>query len=250
MNKAFQSFSKRLSRHLLMVFVPTIMIVAFLVIIIATIGLVAMTDAYFDLEVQAVNDLVVRMHKDGADAGQIFERIKSVDGRINEFYPFAPDDVNEKDYKEFWAYNIVFDSAGTYIYHPDRQRIGKARFFDDIHESPDHLIQKFAEGLSSGKRARQRIKVDGMKAYIFYTKAENAFWANAIVVPIRGLMIPAYLLGVLLLTVIGLGLLVAYWVSRVNIQRSIKPLQLLAKSADGVSKGHFQNPLPELKHND
>ena len=190
------------------------------------------------------------MHKDGADAGQIFERIKSVDGRINEFYPFAPDDVNEKDYKEFWAYNIVFDSAGTYIYHPDRQRIGKARFFDDIHEFPDHLIQKFAEGLSSGKRARQRIKVDGMKAYIFYTKAENASWANAIVVPIRGLMIPAYLLGVLLLTVIGLGLLVAYWVSRVNIQRSIKPLQLLAKSADGVSKGHFQNPLPELKHND
>ena len=89
-----------------------------------------------------------------------------------------------------------------------------------------------------------------MKAYIFYTKAENALWANAIVVPIRGLMIPAYLLGVLLLTVIGLGLLVAYWVSRVNIQRSIKPLQLLAKSADGVSKGHFQNPLPELKHND
>ena len=250
MKKAFQSFSKRLSRRLLMVFVPTILIVAFLVITLATIGLVALTNAYFDSEVQAVNNLVVRMHKEGANANQIHERIRQADASINEFYPFGPDDVNETDFKDAWAYNIVFDSEGTYIYHPDGKRIGKASFFDDIRQTSDPLIKELAQGMSSGKKGHQRIKIDGMTSYIFYTKDKNVDWSNAIIMPIHGLQIPTYILALLLLAVIGIGLSIAYWVSRISIKRSTKPLQLLAKSADEVAKGNFQNPLPELRHND
>ena len=43
-------------------------------------------------------------------------------------------------------------------------------------------------------------------------------------------------MGLILLMVIGIGLSVAYWVSRISIQRSTKPLQLLAKSADEVDR--------------
>lgn len=77
----------------------------------------------------------------------------------------------------------------------------------------------------------------------------DAKWTNAIVVPKDGLLVPAIITGLILLTIIILGLLAAYWISRVTIHRSTKPLQLLAKSADEVAKGNFQSPLPEVKRN-
>ena len=89
-----------------------------------------------------------------------------------------------------------------------------------------------------------------MRTYIFYSKVRGTDWTNAIIVPIRGLQIPTYLFGLILLAVICMALSVAYWVSRITIGRSTQPLQLLAKSADEVAKGNFQNPLPDLQYND
>lgn len=52
----------------------------------------------------------------------------------------------------------------------------------------------------------------------------DAKWTNAIVVPKDGLLVPAIITGLILLTIIILGLLAAYWISRVTIHRSTKPL--------------------------
>lgn len=180
----------------------------------------------------------------------IYERMKRADVRIKRFYPFVPEDANEADFKDIWAYSLVVDSTGRYIYHPDKQRIRQGNFFDDIRQSPKGLVDKLAQGLSAGKKGHQRIIIDGMKTYIFYRKVEGTSQSNAIIVPIRGLQIPVYLSGLILLAVIVIGLSVAYWVSRITIRRSTQPLQLLTKSADEVAKGNFQNPLPDLKYND
>lgn len=98
--------------------------------------------------------------------------------------------------------------------------------------------------MASGKKDHQRIKIDGMRTYIFYTKVRGVNWTNAIIVPVRGLQIPTYLSGLLLLAVICIALSVAYWVSRITIRRSTQPLQLLARSADEVAKGNFQRLPP------
>ena len=89
-----------------------------------------------------------------------------------------------------------------------------------------------------------------MPAYIFYSSVKNTDWKNAIIAPKEGLTTPSFIRGLTLLIIFGLGLLAAYWVSQFTIRRSTEPLQLLAKSADEVSQGNFQAPLPELRHND
>ena len=167
---------------------------------------------------------------------------------FNDFNPLFKD-TNEKDNKEVWAYNIVIDSLGNYLYHPDRQRIGKGNFFDDIRQSPDALRQQLARGLATAEIGEQKITVDGVSSYIFYFGMGDAKWTNAIIVPRDGLVFPTVITGLILLTIIILGLLAAYWISRVTIRRATKPLQLLAKSADEVAKGNFQSPLPEVKRN-
>lgn len=61
---------------------------------------------------------------------------------------------------------------------------------------------------------------------------------------------PSGIIVLIFLIIIMIGQVVTYWVSRITIHRSTKPLQLLAKSADEVALGNFQAPLPELKYND
>ena len=92
----------------------------------------------------------------GESNDQIYERMKKADVRINKFYPIVPEDANEKDYKNIWAYSLVIDSAGHYIYHPEKQRIHQGNFFDDIRQSPQGLINQLTQGLSSGKKGHQR----------------------------------------------------------------------------------------------
>ena len=234
-NRVFQSFSKRLSRRLLIVFVLAITVISALVVTLATVGMKTMTDGYFYSQLEEINEMIRTVQIVGESNDQIYERMKKADVRINKFYPIVPEDANEKDYKNIWAYSLVIDSAGRYIYHPEKQRIHQGNFFDDIRQSPQGLINQLTQGLSSGKKGHQRIKIDGMRAYIFYTKVKGTNCSNAIIVPIRGLQIPTYLSGLLLLAVIGIALTVAYWVSRITIRRSTQPLHLLAQSADEVA---------------
>ena len=232
------------------VFVVAITVISAMVVTLGFFGMKTMTDAYFYSQLEEINEMVSTVQAVGESNDQIYERMKRADVRINRFYPIVPEDANEKDFKSIWAYSLVIDSAGNYIYHPDKQRIHQGNFFDDIRQSPEGLVSKLKQGLSAGKKEHQRIKIDGMRTYIFYTRVRGTDWTNAIVVPIRGLQIPTYLIGLILLAVVCIALSVAYWVSRITIQRSTQPLHLLANSADEVAKGNFQNPLPDLQYND
>ena len=245
--KKFVSFSKLLSRRILIVNIVTISILALLVISFATVGLKNMTRAYYQSGLFASHESIEK-RIGHVDSESLYRHIKRIDVGFNDFNPLFTD-TNEKDDKEVWAYNIVIDSLGNYLYHPDRQRIGKGNFFDDIRQSPDALRQQLARGLATAEIGEQKITVDGVSSYIFYFGMGDAKWTNAIIVPRDGLVFPTVITGLILLTIIILGLLAAYWISRVTIRRATKPLQLLAKSADEVAKGNFQSPLPEVKRN-
>lgn len=180
----------------------------------------------------------------------LYKHIKDVDAKVNQFNPLVPEDATESGQKPTSAYSIVIDGKGTYIYHPDKQRIQVGNFFEDIRQSPNDLSDKLSRGLASGKKGHQAIIIDGVPSYIFYTDLRNTDWTNAIIMPRDGLLIPTITIGLVLLLIIVLGLLLAYWICRNAIRHATKPLQLLAKSADEVAKGNFHTPLPELKYND
>ena len=249
MKKNYLSFSKLLSRRILMVNVVTISVIALLVIAFAIEGLKTMTNAYFISGLYASHESISKRFGEMSD-DSLYWHIRTMDIGMNAFNPLFDDDINEKDDKDVWAYNVVIDSVGNYIYHPDRQRIGKGNFFDDIRQSDDALRQALALGLNSGEVGHQKITMDGASSYIFYSGVKDTSWRNAIVVPRNGLLIPVIITGLILLTIIVLGLLTAYWISRFTIRRATIPLRLLTKSADEVAKGNFQAPLPELVHND
>ena len=90
-NRVFQSFSKRLSRRLLIVFILTITVISALVVTLATFGMKTMTDAYFYSQLEEINEMVSTVQAMGESNDQIYDRMKRADIRINKFYPIVPE---------------------------------------------------------------------------------------------------------------------------------------------------------------
>ena len=177
----------------------------------------------------------------------LYKYMQTNDEKANEYNPLG---VLINNNRKAWAYNIIIDSNGKYIYHPDKNRILKDNFYKNIQQTPDTLRKLVTEELAAGKKGYQKIIIDGEECYIFYTKVHHTNWANCIILPNSRMTIPIYIIGLLLLAFNGIGLLVANKIIRISIRRSTKPLQILAKGADEIAKGNFDAPLPEMHQND
>ena len=165
MNKRYLSFSKRLSRRILVVFVLTTIVVTTLVATYASMVVRTMATGYFQSELQVANNLVaIQAKAPSFTPDWFYQNMRKLDKEYNTQNPLFPRDIKEQYTKGIWAYSIV--------------------------------------------------------------------------------------IGLIILAMIAVGLWAAYWVSRITIRHSTKPLRLLAESADKVAQGNFENPLPELKHHD
>ena len=234
--KKFLPFSKLLSRRILVVTFFTTIIVALCVIAFVTKGVIRMTDAYFLGQVKACNESVSKLLSH-ADQDSFYQHMSRIDRDINK--TIANEDAVGEGYQDMRAFCIVIDSVGTYLYHPDRQRIGQSW----------GQRRSWIPPVTTDYVAQDTITLDGKSYYAYFARRGNASWTNAIVVPSKALILSTNVAGLIILAIIVLGLLVTYWISRVTIRRATKPLQVLAKSADEVAKGNFQNHLPEVAQN-
>ena len=247
MKQKFTSLSKRLSRRILMVSIAMITILALCIISFSINGLIKMNDTYFLSILKATNETITRSIN-ATDQDGFYQTMKNIDTEINKSPFFG--DINRKISEDMLVYNIVIDSVGTYLYHPDKQRIGKRNFFDDIAQTSDDFRKEFTPHMAHSQTGTQIIVIDGISASMYYTNWRSEKWTNAIIVPRKGLIIQTIEIGLILLSIIALGLLAAYWMNRLIIRRATQPLRLLASSTDEVAQGNFHNPLPQLDHND
>lgn len=179
----------------------------------------------------------------------LYKYMQKNDKKTNKYNPLHLL-VNNKRSQKTKAYNIIFDSKGTYIYHPDKKRIIKDNFYKNIQQTSDSLRKLLEKGLAAKRKDYQRINIDGVECYIFYTKVHHTNWANCIILPESRMTMPIYIIGLLLLALSGIGLLVAYKIISISIRRATMPLHILALSADEIAKGNFDALLPEMQQND
>ena len=158
-------------------------------------------------------------------------------------------------------YSFIITTDGTYLVHPDQERVLHKNFLTYAKESPDTADNFVARQMMEGKKGLYGIvdeaeeeplvmDLEGQKVYFFYAPIKHTDWSIAMVVPSININVIAFVVGFVLLFLIALGLLVAFLVSRFVIRRATKPLKQLALSADEVAKGNFNTQLPTIKHND
>ena len=156
---------------------------------------------------------------------------------------------------------FIINKDGTYIAHPENERVIKENFFKLAGETPDSIDDQIGHKMVARKKGfysknglqpapTKFFDMDNISAYVFYEPVDHTDWSIALAVPSFMIYIISIGTGVILLLLIALALLVTRIVGRIVVKRATRPLNQLADSANEVAKGNFSAPLPKIKHND
>jgi sigma-B regulation protein RsbU (phosphoserine phosphatase) len=150
--------------------------------------------------------------------------------------------------KKIPFHSFIVMPNGTYISHPDENRILKDNVYSHIGVDDVDALRNML-GL---KRGQAVMTIDGVRSMVYYSplESESVNWVMGIVVPQTTTWIPALISIGLLVVIIFIGLVVVSLFCRHTIRQISKPLSALAKSADEVAEGHFNAPLPVITHKD
>jgi sigma-B regulation protein RsbU (phosphoserine phosphatase) len=165
----------------------------------------------------------------GADValGWLREKLEDIDNKNN--LEFENSGTNR-------SYSFIIDRNGTYIIHPDSQRILLGSFLSEAKITPDTLDDALVRRMMAGERGDSRLTVDGVSSRIFYRPMKYTQWSMAIVVPEKTIYRNGRALGLIILATMLLGLLAIYLISKATIKRTSKPLTDYAAQAASVEK--------------
>ena len=156
---------------------------------------------------------------------------------------------------------FIINKDGTYIAHPEDERVIKENFFKLAGETSDSIDDHIGRMMVARKKGfysenglqptpSKFFDMDNISAYVFYEPIDHTDWSIALAVPSFMIYIISIGAGVILLILIALALLVTRIVGSIVVKRATRPLNKLADSANEVAKGNFSAPLPKIKHND
>ena len=157
----------------------------------------------------------------------------------------------DQRYNHLDFYSFIINDEGTYIAHPDKERVLKENIMS--HLGKDFLTidnRQIASDMMQMKSGIETIMIDSLFADIYFTPVESTNWSMAIVVPKKALLQPILILLFSLLSATGLGQILVWVICRRDIRKIAKPLEALTQSTDEVAKGNFEAPLPQLEYHD
>ena len=147
---------------------------------------------------------------------------------------------------EYQVYYYMTDTTGTILIHPDAKRIVNKTIQPYITKGPD----KHRGHLTINDRREDKMVIDGEEVQVCSQVIKYTDWVISFVVPTFYIRLFGYIAAGIAIAGILIGMLVVYFFGRRSIKREVKPLTLLAASADEVAKGNFQTPLPAINSHD
>ena len=143
--------------------------------------------------------------------------------------PSGPNDTNLRSKKRWEVYSFLIDCDGTYLVHPEQERILQKNIFDYTKNDPDSLSTNLVREMVAGEKdliakSEKRedpdldveeytsIVFDGRSSYMFYAPIKYTDWSLGLSVPALGINLIGAIVGGLLLFLIAIGLLVVFLV--------------------------------------
>ena len=174
----------------------------------------------------------------------LYEQMRQLEEKENDYYLNDSTNTNK-------LYCFIIDRKGQYIVHPDKERILKESFLDDVNATPDTLDNLLYRQMMAGNKGELQMRMNGKKSNIYFSPLGRAGWSMAVVVPRAFIYYWGLIIGsLILITMILGGGIFIFIMCMIIIRRATKPLRYLSTSAEEVAKGNFDTPLPLFKHND
>ena len=156
------------------------------------------------------------------------------------------------------SYATMLASDGSYIVHPDDDKIAHHTIFTRLSDSPTAL--EAGKAMVAGQTGYRQFRMDGTDSYVFYKpfklslvpgrSMEDIGWSVGIIYPEDDIFgdYNRLLWVVLAITVIGLllMLILCQWFAH----RQLLPLRLLSQSAQHIAEGYYDEPIPDTRQQD
>jgi len=158
------------------------------------------------------------------------------------------------------SYSILLAHDGTYLIHPNRERLAGQTVFDEpeIAESPTALAA--AKAMTEGKTGNSSFQMNDFTWYLFYkpfvltktpSRSMNTLnWSIATIYPKEDIFGEYNHLIFHVLGIVAVALLVFYMLCKRAIRKQVKPLAYLTESAERIASGHYDEPIPNVKRDD
>lgn len=152
----------------------------------------------------------------------------------------------EKGFKE-QSYSFIIDNDGTYLIHPDGNRVLEMKLQDFVAESPDLKDDAMVRSMLNEESGIGRLVNDGIDSWVFYSFVKYAEWTVVIVVPEKIIHHNGDVLARIIMVVFLVGLVIIYILCHQFLKRNLKPLKRFVTAADQVAQGHFDVQLPKVR---
>lgn len=148
------------------------------------------------------------------------------------------------------SYSILVSRGGTYIVHPNAEKLFYETIFTRGLTEPDPKLYELGKAMTGWEEGMKKAEVDGVRCYVFYKPLRATGWSMAIVCPEKDIFGGFNRLRNIVLALLLFGLLLMFLTCFLVIRKSVKPLNDLARQAEGIASGHFDNVLPDVDRSD
>ena len=157
------------------------------------------------------------------------------------------------------SYCTLLGKNGSYIIHPDSNKLNH-NVFELAQKDGHHTVAEAAESMLAGETGYQRVKLQGEDCYVFYKPFKRAEvpgramtelgWSAGIIYPEEDIFGEYNRLVYIVLIIAIVGLLLLLVLCRTFIHRQLLPLRQLAKAAQCIAGGCYDEPIPDTRQQD
>lgn len=148
------------------------------------------------------------------------------------------------------SYSIMLGRGGTYLVHPDPEKLFYQTIFTQQLVSPNLEQWELGQDMLDWKEGMREIKLDGEKCYVFFRPMLATGWSVAIVCPERDIFGNYHRFQNIVIAIVALCLLLMFLVFSRLIRNLLAPLRHLAAQVRVIASGKFDQRLPETRRAD
>ncbi|MBQ9650299.1 MAG: HAMP domain-containing protein [Prevotella sp.] len=156
------------------------------------------------------------------------------------------------------GYVTLLGNGGTYIVHPDPNKLFRQTVFTQLEQNPNASIQEAGEAMVKGESGFMPFNMNGEQWYVIFkpfqrTEApgrvmDELNWSVGVIYPEDDIFGEYNLLLYYLLAIVIIGLTVFFILCRLYTHRQLLPLVQLTRSAQRIADGDYNEPIPPAKH--
>lgn len=158
------------------------------------------------------------------------------------------------------SYAVLLGSDGSYIVHPDNNKVARRTIYMDVEESKDPDMREAAELMMAGETGCRHFPMDGIDCYVFFKpfqrsavpgrSLEDAGWHIGLIYPAEDIFGEYNHLLYIVILIAVVGLLLLFVGCRAVTHRQLLPLRLLSNSAQRIAEGHYDDRIPDTHQQD